>query len=258
MEEFLRKLEDLLKDVEGVDMESIKTELQSLVDDKTEKQTLLRKNKQLLTEKRKLEGQLTELEEQVSGFDTDEFERLKGLEEEYLSKGGEQKVDLDGIKSKIELKWKNQIGLKEKEIESLKETLGNTNSKLEDMLIEQKLEENFNKGRKVLDSHREILKEYFKSKVKVETDEDDRTVYVRDATGGELPIEDFFEFWKGTPEAKQYLEADYTSGGGAQGSKGSFKTHKKAWKDMSISERVALFQENPAEYERLKNEAQKR
>ncbi len=254
MEEFLRKLKELLKDVEGVDMMSIETELKGLVDDKTDKQNLLSKNKGLLDEKKALETKVADLELQIQGFDTEELARLKGLEEEYL-KGKD--VDLDGIKSKIELKWKNQLNQKEQELENTKTLLGNTNKQLEDMLIDQELEENFNKGRKILDSHKDMLKVYFRSKVRVERDDDEITVYIKDGAN-ELPVEDFFEYWKGTDGAKQYLEANYTSGGGVTGNKGSFKNTKKPWKEMTVKERVELFQENPAEYARLKAEASKR
>lgn len=258
MDEFLRKLKELLKDVEGVDFASVEAELKALVDDKTDKQKLLVKNKELLDARKTLEARVAELEKQVEGVDVEEFERLKAVEEAYL-KDPNNKIDIDAIKSKVEVTWQNKLKLKENELVEAKKALEDTNAKLEGMLVDQQLEDSFNKGRKILDSHRPLLKVYFKSKVRVEQDGDERTVYVKDGTGGELPIEDFFEYWKGTEDAKQYLEADYTSGAGIHNNKtgGSFK-NKKPWAEMTIKERVTLFQENPAEYARLKSEASKR
>jgi len=255
MEAFLNKLKELLKEVEGVDINAIETELKSLVGTEDEKQKLIAKNKELIGEKRSLQEKVKNLEEQVNGFDTEELERLKQFEADTLAKG-DNKVNIEDIKSKVELKWKNQLSAKEKELEDAKNHLTAVNSKLEDMLVDQELEKQFTTGKKVIDAHRPMLKVFFKSKVKVETDGDDRVVYIRD-NGQELPIADYFEFWKGTADAKTYLEADVNTGGGASGSKNGFK-QKKSWKDMSVKERVDLFKENPAEYARLKAENNKK
>jgi len=255
MEEFLNKLRELLKEVEGADFTAIETELKSLVGTEDDKQRLISKNKELIGEKRALQTKVKELESKSTEFDTDEFARLKQFEEETLAKG-DNKINIEDIKSKVELKWKNQLATKDAELEVLKNQLKGVNTSLEDMLVEQELEKQFATGKKVMDVHRSMLKVYFKSKVKVEVDGDDRVVYIKD-NGQEMPIADYFEFWKGTADAKTYLEADVNAGGGASGSKSGFKT-KKPWKEMSPSERVALFNENPAEYGRLKAENSKK
>jgi len=251
MEAFLAKLKELLKEVEGVDMTAIETELKGLVGTEDDKQRLIAKNKDLIAEKRALQEKVKTLETSVKDFDVNELNRLKQFEEDAIA-NGDSKVNIEDIKSKVELKWRNQLTAKDTELETYRTKLSDVNKELEDLLVEQELEKQFVTGKKVIDTYRPMLKVFFKSKVKVEQDGDDRVVYIKD-NGQELPIVDYFEFWKGTPDAKTYLEADVNTGGGASGSKSGFKT-KKAWKEMVASERVKLFQENPAEYARMKNE----
>lgn len=106
MEEFLNKLRELLKEVEGADFTAIETELKSLVGTEDDKQRLISKNKELIGEKRALQTKVKELESKSTEFDTDEFARLKQFEEETLAKG-DNKINIEDIKSKVELKWKN-------------------------------------------------------------------------------------------------------------------------------------------------------
>lgn len=253
MEEFLSKLRDLLKDVENADMNAIETQLKNLVGSDDEKQKLINKNKDLISEKRVLQNKIKELEKEIDEFDTDELERLKAFEIEALSNpDANKKVDIEDIKAKIEVKWKNLLANKEKELEELKSNLTGTKKNLNNLLITQEIDKQFSTGKKVLDVHRTILRAHFKSKAKVEFDGDDSVVVIED-NGQELPIADYFEYWKGLEESKPYLEAEQSSGGGASGSKGGF-TKKKAWKDMTPNDRITLYKENPAEYERMKNE----
>jgi hypothetical protein len=255
MEAFLAKLKELLKEVEGVDMNAIETELKNLVGSEDDKQRLIAKNKDLIAEKRTLQEKVKSLEEQVGKFDVEEFKRLQKFEEDTIA-SGDTKVNIEDIKSKVELKWKNQLGVKDQELEALKAQLNSVNGELENLLVDQELDKQFVSGKRVIEAHRPMLKVFFKSKVKVEKDGDDRVVYIKD-NGQELPIADYFEFWKGTADAKTYLEADVNTGGGASGSKSGFKT-KKPWKEMSPAERVTLYQENPAEYARMKAENSKK
>jgi len=253
MEKFLNDLRELLKGVENVDMTAIETQLKSLVDSNEEKAKLINKNKDLITEKRTLQNKVKELEKEIEEFDTDELERLKTFEIEQLSNSdANKKVDIEDIKAKIEVKWKNLLATKEKELEELKGNLTGTKKNLNNLLINQEIDKQFSTGKKVLDVHRTILRAHFKSKAKVEFDGDDSVVVIDD-NGQELPIADYFEYWKGLEESKPYLEAEQSSGGGASGSKGGF-TKKKAWKDMTPNDRITLYKENPAEYERMKND----
>jgi len=253
MEKFLNDLRELLKGVDNVDMTAIETQLKSLVDSNEEKAKLINKNKDLITEKRTLQNKVKELEKEIDGFDSDELERLKTFEIETLSNSdANKKVDIEDIKAKIEVKWKNLLATKEKELEELKGNLTGTKKNLNNLLINQEIDKQFSTGKKVLDVHRTILRAHFKSKAKVEFDGDDSVVVIDD-NGQELPIADYFEYWKGLEESKPYLEAEQSSGGGASGSKGGF-TKKKAWKDMTPNDRITLYKENPAEYERMKND----
>lgn len=255
MDEFLNKLKELLKEVEGVDLNAIETELKALVGNTDDKNKLTVKNRELTARNTELTNKIRDLETKVAGLDAEEFERLKKFEQDTLAKG-DNKIDIEDIKSKVELKWKNQLSAKDQIIADLENKMKVVNEKLESNLIDQELEKHFTTGKKVLDAHRTILKDYFKNRAKVEIDGDERTIYIKD-NGQELPIADYFEFWKGTADAKTYLEADVTSGGGASGGGKGFK-QKKPWKEMTASERVELYKSNPAEYNRLKAENSKR
>lgn len=253
MEEFLQKLKDLLKDVENVDMTAIETQLKNLVGSDDEKQKLINKNKELIGEKRTLQNKVKSLEATIDEIDIDEVERLKQFEIDTLSNSdANKKVDIEDIKAKMEVKWKTMLASKDKELEELKENLKGTKDNLQNMLINQEIDKQFTTGKKVLDIHRNILRAHFKSKARVEFDGDDNVVIIEE-DGQEMPIGDYFDYWKAKEESKPYLEAEISSGGGASGSKGGFKV-KKPWKEMSPKERTILFKENPAEYERLKND----
>ena len=160
MDEFLSKLRDLLKDVENADMNAIETQLKNLVGSDDEKQKLINKNKDLISEKRVLQNKVRELEKEIDEFDTDELERLKTFEIETLSNSdANKKVDIEDIKAKIEVKWKNLLATKEKELEELKGNLTGTKKNLNNLLINQEIDKQFSTGKKVLDVHRTILRE---------------------------------------------------------------------------------------------------
>ena len=122
MKEFLEKLKGLLEGVDGVDMQAIEAELTGLVGTEGEKTALLSKNQQLITEKRNLQSKIKDLEAQIAGFDKDEYERLKEEETARLAdpENKSNKVDIEGIKGKVEQKWKVQLEAKQKELDDLK------------------------------------------------------------------------------------------------------------------------------------------
>lgn len=254
MNEFLEKLRSLLVGVDGVDMGAIEAELNALVGNEGEKQALLNKNQQLITEKRGLQNKIKELELQIAGFDTEEFERLKEEEAARLAdpdnKGN--KVDIEAIKAKVEQKWKVQLEARQKELDELKGQAERKESAIQDMLIEAEIDKQFVTGKKVLDAHRGLLRDAFRSKAYVEVDGDDRVIYMKDK-GQDMPIADYFEYWKNLSDSKVYLEGDVPAGGGASGSKGGFKK-PKPYKEMSPKERVQYYQQFGEEaYRALKN-----
>lgn len=250
MEDFLVKLKELLEGVEGADIAGIEADLRKLVNEDESKRLLLR-NKDLDKRNKEMDRKIKELELEISKLDADEFQRLKEFEEETL-KTGNKEIDIEDIKNKVGLKYQNQLNVKEQELTTANEALKKANKKLEDMLIDKELNKQFAKGKRILEGHREILKEFFKNRVIVEEEDGEKALYIKDGTQ-ELPIEDYFEYWKGTDKAKQYLEAEQSSGAGSTNSKTSFKS-KKTWKEMTVTERVELFRVNPEEYHRRKKE----
>ena len=93
------------------------------------------------------------------------------------------------------------------------------------MLIEAEIEKQFVTGKRVMDAHRGLLKDAFKAKAYVEFDGEDRIIYMKDK-GQDMPIADYFEYWKNLADSKVYLEGDVPTGSGATGSKGGFKKPK--------------------------------
>lgn len=254
MKEFLEKLKGLLEGVDGVDMQAIEAELTGLVGTEGEKTALQAKNQQLITEKRTLQSKIKDLEAQIAGFDKDEYERLKEEETARLAdpenKGN--KVDIEGIKAKVEQKWKVQLEAKQKELDDLKKSAEEKESAIQNMLIEAEIEKQFVTGKKVMDAHRGLLKDAFKAKAYVEFDGEERVIYMKDK-GQDMPISDYFEYWKNLADSKVYLEGDVPTGSGATGSKGGFKK-QKAYKDMTPKERVEFYQTYGEEaYRNLKN-----
>jgi hypothetical protein len=75
---------------------------------------------------------------------------------------------------------------------------------------------------------------------------------VKDAAGTEVetaiesPVSAYMEkYWATSPFAKRVLLADYSTGGGAGGTKGGPGTGSKPWKEMSLSEQTAAFKSDP-------------
>lgn len=245
MNEFLEKLKGLLEGVDGVNFPEIETELKNLVGDK---EGLLNKNKQLLAEKKKLQEEKKTLEEQVAGFDMEEFERLKQFE---IDQAGKKDIDVEALKAKLEQQYNVKINAKQKEMDALADKYNKLSKKHEGMIIDDGLQKEFARGRKVVDQYQQVLKVFFKQKAKIETDDEGNYSIVISDNGADMPIKDYFDYWKNTEEAKSYLEAEQSTGGGSTGSK-NFKVTKK-WSEMTLAEKTALYQQNPQEYLRLKN-----
>ena len=155
---------------------------------KSEKEALLKNNKDLIAEKRKLQQKLGEI-------DFDEYNKALSERDEYKDKLTKLSKDFD---------------TKNKDFESLSNALSEKNKYLSDLTLENALNENLAKI-KVKDEYKEAVKALFKQSAKVE----DNNVIINDKS-----INDFVSEWA-NDAGKPFISAPQNSGSGANGGQGA-------------------------------------
>ena len=184
---------------------------------KSEKEALLKNNKDLIAEKRKLQQKLGEI-------DFDEYNKALSERDEYKDKLTKLSKDFD---------------TKNKDFESLSNALSEKNKYLSDLTLENALNENLAKI-KVKDEYKEAVKALFKQSAKVE----DNNVIINDKS-----INDFVSEWA-NDAGKPFISAPQNSGSGANGGQGGQNVQKLS--DLSESERIALYKTDPIKFNQMK------
>lgn len=259
MDELIKELTDKLEGIEGVD---VSDELAKIVTAfnavSTEKEKVNAKNKELLGKQKELKVKLAETDDIKEDYD-----RLKAEEEERLnnpqSTNEDVQVELEKQKEKLERKAQAEIDKLKDEISGREEVINKQNAEINGSKIKSTISQMLANGTPVMEEHATLLQGYFANNAKVIVDDDgERQVVMKDAYGnapdyikdenGFIKANDYFEFWKGSPMAKPYLQAPLTNGGGAKANKGQTKTYNKL-SEVPLSERFKLA---PSDYERLK------
>jgi len=257
MDEFLSILKTTLEGIEGIDFNAIETQARAVTASyDAEKTRINKKNTELLGDLKKAKEKAKTAEEELSKIDVEEYNKLKEEEEDRILNGdnasGKVKINLDEIKSKYDKKYQLIITKKDEEIKNLSGKLKDKDSVINSTLIENEISKQMASGQiPVRDEFKQMLIENFRNKCFVEDDGTEKVVYIKDKTG-DTPIATFFDYWNNSEEAKIYLKAEDTSGAGIKGNKGFKKT--KSFGEMTNDEKVQLYNNNRAEYERLKTE----
>lgn len=247
MDKFLQELKETLKDVEGIDFQSIETSGRAVVADlQSQIDKVNKKNRELLGDKKTLKTQLGDTESIK-----EEYDRLKAEEEERLQNPGNN-INTEEIKAGVERKYKSEIEKLNSAILTSQQAISERDSYIDDFEIGKALDTYLADGRPVMDAFRPMLKKSFKSDAFVSIEDDgERQVYIK-GSDGQMPIKEFIDAWKTKDEAKAYLAAEDTSGSGARGNFGNglFRKQKKA-SDYSLSEQNEMFKKDRAKYDRL-------
>lgn len=249
MNEFLEKLRTTLTGIDGVDFSQIENDFNATVSSfNLEKEKLNNKNKEILGEKKKLQDELTKLNEKVSGFDEEEFKRLKELEDDYTNN---KKPELDNIKAKLEQSYNAKLLTKQGEFDTLKGKYDELTKKNLNSEIDSKLAKEFASAR-VLPQHQQILTVYFRNLIKAEDDGYGGYDMTINDNGTPMPIEDYFVYWKTLESSKPYISAEISNGSGATGARNPVS--KLKWSEMNLTQKTELYRKNPGEYKRLKEQ----
>ena len=198
----------------------------------------LRKAYEAEQEKRKRQGkQLEELkhlkEKLPEDFDPEQWEALKRKAEKS---GDDQKV------KQIQQEY-------EQKLEELRQEANAAKEKARSQSLEQELSQALLAAGVTSQTLQDAAASMFLRRGKVRID--DEGVVVMDTTMGPKPVKGAVKEWAATDEGKDFVSPAKGSGaGGGGGPKGA----ARKWSDMTAAEKSALRQEDPAEYERLRDE----
>lgn len=200
-------------------------ELQKQLDElKAGNEALADKNRELLRELKTARAKSSGAE-----IDPAEFEQLKS--------------DLE--QAQTELK-KSEKRFKT-ETEALVKQLGEKDSALQSYLIDGGLSDALAKAgvsAPFMDAAKALLRQ--QAQIKAEDGK-------YSALMGDKPLAQAISEWAQSEQGKHFVAAPKNTGGGAAGS--SSNTGHKAFKEMTSDERVALYRQNPEQYEALKKSA---
>lgn len=193
---------------------NLEEELQAL---QAEKDALLNKNKELLSELKTARNKNKEI-------DSDAY--YKTLDE------------LDSLKSENS-KLSNELNKKSKDFDGLSKALEEKENYLRGMTLENALNDNLSKiGVKT--EYMEAVRALMKQNAKVE----DNNVLI-----GDKSIGDYISSWA-NESGKAFISAPANSGSGANGGQGGQTTQKLS--DLTESERIALFKSDPTKFNQMK------
>lgn len=244
------------------------------------KEGVARKNAELLKEKKAVQDKLAEAEKRGESFG-----HLTRLLRDYEVVDAEGEIDYDGVeKSLSRLRRKGdgepgeldelqrQLKRSQRDYEAVKKDVALRDTRIEeaqtmiqerdDVIADLLIDGAF---RSALSTHGYsdlIVKNILPalrgtSKVQVEREEPEgegaKPKYRAVCDDGRS-VEDWVKLWKDTDEGKALRLAPANSGGGGSGSRGTGGA-SKAWGEMTPSERMKLFQDNPDLYRRKKKEA---
>lgn len=185
--------------------------------------------------RKKFSGESEELrrlkEKMPEDFDPEQWEALKRKAEQG---GDDQKV------KQVQQEYERKLQEAQAEVTSLKE-------KLHSQSVERELSQALEAAGVTSPSLKRGATALLKSEVKLD---DDGSV-VMDTKMGPKPVKEAVKQWAATDEGKDYVSPAKGSGaGGGGGPKGA----ARKWSEMTAAEKSALRQEDPAEYERLRDE----
>jgi len=162
--------------------------------------------------------------------------------------------ELDEAKANLAKAQANEAAAKTAQAKAEKERddkVKASDSMVADLLIDGGLTAAFSGA--VKPAHLEAVKLLHKAKFTIEKGEDGKpravATVMENGTAKKLDPKAYVSAWLGTDEGKEWALAGANAGGGAGGSNGG--AGGKAWKDMSLDERTALYHSNPAQAEAL-------
>jgi len=246
MLEVIEKLQDHLKD--GAEIEAVKKAIEDGVRSEIDKQvSAIRSNKnEILSEKRELEEKLKRLDK----IDVEEYNTLK--EQEMRRQAGEggkpaELVDMQLALQKLETErdfLKSDLQKHKAQFESI-QTAYNKEK------IQSALSKEFS-GLGVSDEYKSVLVKANALNADVTTDESGNPIVYMNTQSGKLPVTEWAKSWGESQEAKAFIKAQVSSGGGAQGAGGKYAG--KSFADMTLSERTELAKSDPGLYKEMKGQ----
>lgn len=193
-------------------MKTMEELLAELEDMKGAVEALTAKNKELITEKRKLQSKVQDVDVEAYNKALDELDSLKAS---YDKLQKQYKIDTEKLSSELNSK----------------------NSHLNKVILEDGL------SKTLLENG--ISKEYLKPALAMLKSEakisDNFEVLI-----GDKPMNDFMKSWVTEGDGKLFVMKQPDVGGGAKG--GSATPTTKAFKDMNETERTELFKTNPEQF----------
>lgn len=197
-------------------------DLQAQLDElKATNESLIAKNRELLTEVKTFKAKARGAE-----IDPAEHEQLK--------------AELEDARAQIKKSEKTY----KTEIEKLSSSLSEKDNALQSYLLDGGLSDALAKAG-VAAPYMDAAKALLRQQAKI-AQEDGKY----QALMGDKPILEAVKEWASSEVGKHFVSAPKNSGGGAPGS--SSGTATKSFKDMSSEERTALYRNDPARYEQLK------
>lgn len=189
-------------------------------------QGLKKTNYELKAEKQKIRDELENLKKKLDEFNEAGYIDYKNKIDSKTDDGEKLKREIVKLSQKLS-EAESRSGQIEQEY----------NSTLKDSIISKTLESlGFNQ-------HKEILKQAFQAKAKVETDGNKKTVIIDDGDGLGLPADEYFKKFSTTDRGKLYLDKPVNTGAGVQGfsSGGGAKTMNiENFNQLSPKDRAAF------------------
>jgi hypothetical protein len=209
----------------------------------------LRANKdKILQEKKDLSIKVDNLSKKVDSFDFTGYNDMKQqLEKDKLIKSGssQELADLQLSVTRLETERDNLA----QKLEDSTTATEDIRTKLADRSISAALTKAFTDAGVLSDTLTVLESAFFGRAEAQHKDDGSVEVLIKTPEGGLLPVKDWVDGWASSPQAKPFLKANATSGGGAGGSNG---TGGKSKSQMTLDEQTNYYKTHgKAAYEAL-------
>lgn len=198
------KLAEILKELQDEQGAIPADRVDSLVEKmKEHNQGLVNNKEKLLSEKKKADEEKRKLEEKIQLYEGIDPEKVKKLEKEY-----------EELSEQVNLKENDAVSIKkaltekyEKEKQEIMEQLEEFKGKYTEKTVSETLSQQLEKAGVTKPTYKKAVMNMLKNKTKVVDD----AVLVGDKTADE-----YIKEWSETDEAKDFISAEKTTGGGAK------------------------------------------
>jgi len=203
----------------------------------------------ILAEKKELSTKVDDLSKKLDKIDFSEYNTLKEKAEKAELMGNGSPEDIADLQLSIKRVETERDAIKA-ELEAAQSTNNNIKSKLVNGHIVTALTDGFLRAG-VSNETLDILKSAYSGRAEAQLKDDGSVdVLMKTPEGGLLPVKDWVDGWAKTPEAKNFIKASVTQGGGAIG---SGIAGGKSKKDMTADEATAFAKQHGiAAYKALK------